>query len=307
MNNIYSFLTSEIHELENLLEMIPEENIIDRMSLISRIAIVKESLAQTKQYGEMPMARLTFRGEPVFESHGISAYFGAKATELFSDVFTVVAADLNGILRENGPIPEKDKNQLLITGTAIGSFGFEFELPRSSEQQASLFPKSDLSVEAMKKIEALFRLTAEGTDDEITETIAEIQPRTVRKIYEFLDLLVQQGAWCGLEFGDKSFRYKDYEQIKFAASRIKDDNIHQLEEQYRGEFQGVLPTGRTFEFKPSDPKDALICGKVDRSIDDPDILNREWLHSQISIKLKAMQVGHGRPSHTLMSLEDLRK
>jgi hypothetical protein len=307
MNNIYSFLTSEIHELEDLLEMIPEENVIDRMSVISRIAIVNESLAQTKQHGEMPVARLTFRGEPVFYSHGISANFGAKATESFSDVFTVVVADLNGILRENGPIPEKDKNQLLITGTAIGSFGFEFELPQSSEQRTSLFPESEVSVEAMEKIEILFRLAAEGTDDEITETIVEIQPRTVRKIYEFLDLLVQQGAWCGLEFGDKSFWYKDYEQIKFAANRLRDNNIHESEENYRGEIQGVLPKGRTFEFRVFDQEKVVICGKIDRSIDDPDILNREWLYSQISIKLKVMQVGHGRPRYTLISLNDLKK
>jgi len=158
--------------------------------------------------------------------------------------------------------------------------------------------------EAMKKIENLFRLAAEGSDDDIAEVIDEIHPRAVKKVFEFLDLLVQQQAWCGLEFGDRSFRYADYEQLKASSARLRDDNIQEREESYRGEFQGVLPAGRTFEFKLLD-QEGLIRGKVDAAIADPDILNREWLHKPVTIKLNVMQVGQGRPRFTLMSLDDL--
>ena len=51
----------------------------------------------------------------------------------------------------------------------------------------------------------------------------------------------------------------------------------------------------------------LIKGKVDLAIDDPDILNREWLHKPVSVKLNVMQVGQGRPRFTLMTLEDLHE
>ena len=104
----------------------------------------------------------------------------------------------------------------------------------------------------MARIEALFRLAAEGTDDEVAEVIEEIHPRAVRKVHDFLELLVQQQAWCGLEFGERFFRYADYAQVKASCERLKDENIHETEETYRGEFQGVLPAGRTFEFLLAD-------------------------------------------------------
>lgn len=300
MNNNYLSIASEIRELENLLATIPEGNVIERMSFESRLESARASLAELPQQ-VAPKARLTFRGKPVFGSYGITADFGGKAAGAFSDAFAAIAAGLSEGLRYMGPIPNRDKNQLLITGTAIGSFGFEFELPTP---ELSLFPEMEKAQEAMTKIEALFRLAAEGTDDEVAEVIEEVHPRAVKKVYEFLELLVQQQAWCGLEFADRLFRYTDYEQIKASCERLKDDNIQEREETYRGEFQGILPTGRTFEFRLAD-QSGLIKGKVDQAINDPDVLNREWLHKSVTVKLNVMQLGQGRPRFTLMTLDDL--
>lgn len=300
MANDYLSIASELKELEDLLAAIPEGNVIERLSLESRLESARAALAVMPQQ-IAPKARLTFRGRPVFGSHGIAADFGGKAAGAFSDAFAAVAAGLSDGLSYMGPIPNRDKNQLLITGTAIGSFGFEFELP---SPEPSLLLETEKTQEAMAKIEALFRLAAEGTDDEVAEVIEEVHPRAVKKVYEFLELLVQQQAWCGLEFGDRFFRYADYEQIKASCARLKSDNIREREETYRGEFQGVLPTGRTFEFRLAD-QNGLIKGKVDLAIDDPDILNREWLHKPVTVKLNVMQVGQGRPRFALMTLNDL--
>lgn len=300
MHDKYLSLASEAHEIEQLLAGMSEDRVIDRMSLETRLASVKAALADLSQQ-VAPKARLTFRGKPVFGSHGIAADFGGKAAGAFSDAFAAVAAGLSEGLRYMGPIPNRDKNQLLITGTAIGSFGFEFELPAA---EPSLFPETEKAQEAMAKIEALFRLAAEGSDDEVAEIIEEVHPRAVRKVHDFLDLLVQQQAWCGLEFGDRFFRYADYDQIKASCERLKDENIQETEESYRGEFQGVLPAGRTFEFRLADQA-GLIRGKIDLSIEDPDVLNREWLHKTVTVKLNVLQVGQGRPRFTLMALDDL--
>lgn len=301
MSNKYMSVASEIRELKELLADIPEENVIERMSLEARLQSAQEVLSTLGSHKEAAKARLTFRGKPVFGSHGIAADFGAKAAGAFSDAFVAVVAGLSDNLRHAGPIPNKDQNQLLITGTAIGSFGFEFELP---EQPPTLFPELEKAEDAIKKIETLFRLAAEGSDDEVAEVIEEVHPRAIKKVYEFLDLLVQQQAWCGLEFGDRFFRYTDYEQLKISSARLKEDNIRESVESYRGEFQGVLPAGRSFEFKLSD-QEGIIRGKVDASIDDADILNREWLHKPVTLKLNVMQVGQGRPRYTLMSMTDL--
>jgi hypothetical protein len=301
MNDAYTSLDSEIRELENLLSTIPVENVIDRKSFEIRLENAKKILEKSSQQVKPSYARLTFRGKPVFGSRGILADFGARAAALFSELFTVVAGGLNENLRDFGPIPDRVTNRLLITGTAIGSFGFEFELP---PKESDLFSEIGPAEEAMGKIENLFRTVAEGNDDEVAEIVTNMHQRSIKKTHEFLIFLVQQGAWCGLEFDDKFFRFLNYDQIKFAADRIGDDNIHESRESYCGEFQGVLPTGRTFEFKLLGQKE-IIRGKVERTIDDPDILNREWLHKLAGAKFNLMQVGQGRPRYTLMSLDDI--
>ncbi|RRD43106.1 hypothetical protein EII18_04085 [Comamonadaceae bacterium OH3737_COT-264] len=296
-------LESEVHELQALLAGVPAENVIERMSLESRLEKVRAELAALPLEINAPrIARLTFRGRPVFGSHGIAADFAGKATEAFADAFAAVAASLNENLRYMGPIPDRDKNQLLITGTAIGSFGFELELPSADP---ALFPELETPQSAMTKILALFRLAAEGSDDEVAEVVEEVHPRAVRKLHDFLEFLVEQEAWCGLEFADQFFLYSGHEQIKKSHERLKSDNIQERTEAYRGEFQGVLPAGRKFEFFLID-QDGLIRGKVDQAIEDPDILNREWLHKPVTAQFKVMQVGQARPRFTLMSLDDLR-
>jgi hypothetical protein len=303
MNAIYTSLVSEIRELEQILSVIPKENIIDRMSFESRLASVKEELRLLPKKNEAASAHLTFKGKPVFGSHGILADFGSKAATMFSDVFSIVMSDTGGTLSESGPITGKDAMPLLITGTAIGSFGFEFELP---PKENVLFPDLDPSESTLKKIEELFRLSAEGSDDDVAELIFDMHHRAIAKVHEFLNFMVQQEAWCGLEFGDTFFRFAGLEQIKYAASRLADDNIQESEESYKGEFQEILPASRTFEFKLSN-QDFIIRGKIDRAIDDPDILNRHWLHSPVTTKFNTIKVGQGKPRYTLMSLNDIDK
>lgn len=295
------FLAAEVKELEALIASTPLRNVIGRMSLEARLAAARKALAALPQRGAKK-AQLTFRGKPVFGSHGIAADFGAKAAGSFSDAFAAVAAALDEGLRDMGPIPDRDKHQLLITGTAIGSFGFEFEFPMT---EPSLFPETTKAEEAMEKIESLFRLSALGSDDEVAEVIDEVHPRAVKKVHEFLELLSQQQAWCALEFDGHTFRFTNHDQIKVSSERLKDENIQERQETYRGEFQGVLPTGRTFEFRLSD-QEGVIKGKVDKAIADPDVLNLEWLHKPVTITLHVMQVGQGRPRFTLMKLDDLK-
>lgn len=301
MNNEYQTISSEIKDLEALISSVPPGNVIDKMSLESRLRRANSILSNLSQQYTATRAQLTFRGRPVFGIHGISADFASKAAGAFSDAFSAVAAGLCDRLRHSGPIPDKDKNQLLITGIAVGSFGFEFELP---DKEQNKFPEFEETRVAMNKIGALFRLAAEGSDDDVAELVEEVQPRAVKKIHEFLDVLVRYHAWCGLSYENTSFCYTDYEQLKFSAARLKDENIQETQSSYRGEFQGVLPNGRTFEFKLLD-QDGLISGKVDVSIEDPDVLNRDWLHKPVTAKLNVMQIGEGHPRYTLMSMNDL--
>jgi hypothetical protein len=305
----YIFVSSEIKELESILAQIPERNAINRIGLEARLKSAKEAIAGFDPAQSPQKARLTFRGRPVFGSHGVSADFASKASGYFTDAFSAVVAGITENLRYMGPIPDKQKNQLLITGTAIGSFGFEFELPRvdldDTSGQTPLFPVPNRPEDAMQKLEKLFHVAAEGSDDDIAELVEEIHPRAVKKAAAFLEYISEQEAWCGLEFKESIFRFSGIEQVRTSVERLTSNNIKESDEAFTGEFQGILPKGRTFEFKLRD-QDGVLRGKVGPEIEDADVLNRDFLHKLVNVKLHVIQVGQGRPRYTLQTLDDIK-
>ena len=309
----YISYASEIKQLEDMLACIPAEQVISRMGLQSRLESARNAIAGCDVRHLSQKARLTFKGKPVSGSHGATAEFASKASLSFTEAFSAVVAGISDNLRYMGPIPDKDKNQLLITGTAIGSFGFEFELPsdvlENSLQQEEFFPQAEKPRNrpelAMQKLEKLFQVAAMGTDDEIAELVDEIHPRAVKKASEFLDYLAEQDAWCGLEFQETVFRFGGVGQVRETAARLKANNIRETEETHQGEFQGVLPRGRTFEFKVS-KGNLILRGKVGADIEDADILNRQFLHENVSVNFLVIQVGQGRPRYTLQALSDIK-
>src|SRR5690606_10006692 len=121
-------------------------------------------------------------------------------------------------------------------GTAIGSFGFEFELPADS-----LFPDQEKTEEALQRMQSLLEASAIGSDDEVAELVDVIHPRAVKKISEFLGVLSHYQAWCGLEFKHKIFKFEGMEQLEKSAGRLKEENIKEGRVTYQGKFLGVLP------------------------------------------------------------------
>ncbi|GGX34327.1 hypothetical protein GCM10007242_46460 [Pigmentiphaga litoralis] len=297
MNQRIDMLTSEINELLDLLNSLDDGAVIQRLSLEGRLIAARQELGRVEATPEPLRARLTFRGRPVLGSHGIAADFGGKASNAFADAFAAVVAGLNENLQLMGPIPDRVKNQLLITGTAQGSFGFEFELPPA----AGLFPEHERTGEALATIQSLFEASAQGSDDDVAELVDAIHPRAVKKVSEFLCLLSQYHAWCGLEFKDKVFRFEGAEQLERSAGRLAEGNIREVRETHQGMFLGVLPNSRSFEFQTAN---GFIKGKLGMTIEDPDVINRQWLRQETRITLSVIQVGQGRPRYTLSALPE---
>lgn len=75
----YISFASEIEGLEALLARIPKENVISRMGLQSRLKAAQEAIAGYNPLQLPRKARLTFRGRPVFGSHGASAELDRKS------------------------------------------------------------------------------------------------------------------------------------------------------------------------------------------------------------------------------------
>lgn len=306
MRKEYLSLLTEKSELESIIAQIPPDDVIEKSSFEAKLKYINEQISNIQSQACAPeSAKLTFRGAPVLGTHGIFANFATIATAAFSDAFTAVAAGLESDFHYMGPIPNRAQNQLLITGTAVGSFGFELELPRYEEGgQLPLFPSPSKAEKALEKIVELFDLAATGSDDDLSELVNEIHPRAVRKVADFLKYLLDHEAWCGFEFKEKVFKYSGTEQVQSSFERIKDENIKNSQAQFTGKFQGVLPKGRTFEFLVFDTQD-VIRGKIGLDIQDPFEINKSFLDRRVSTTFSILQVGQARPRYTLEKLENI--
>ncbi|PYE40938.1 hypothetical protein [Psychrobacter fozii] len=296
----YNKLLAEKSTLESLIEKTPSYAIVDRISLESRLQSVQENIQRIDTRRLVKTTTFTFRGKPVDRSHGITAEFSGKALDCLNDMIASVVASLNNNLSSCGPIPNKEQNQLLITGTATGSFGFELELP---EPNQDLLAERNGTEEAIDDIQKLLSYGIDGTDEQISDVIEDIHPRAVRKVYDFLDLMLRSEALFAIEYNQNLVRIDSKETLDKLISRFSDENINEYEEEYSGEFVGILPHSRNFEFIENSNQ-TLIRGKIDNSFSDPDVINREYLHKYVSVKFCVIQVGQAKPKYTLKDIRE---
>lgn len=290
-------LLAERTFLQRLLAKTPATARLTRMSDEARLRKVEAQLAALPSDERTPArARLTFDGVPVIRSHGIFADFGMKAVSSFTEAVASVAASLSAPLAAMGPIPNRDQNQLLITSTAVGSFGFELEEYRA--EQLALEEASPVAT-ALERTQALLQSTL-GNDDDLADIASETDPRALDKVRTFLKVLADNSAVCALQYGGSGVRFTDVGQVSRSLARLAADNLHESEEQLRGEFVGVLPNSRSFEFRlASDGQ--IIRGKVSPRVQNVDAIN-DHLHRAVQIDVTRTQVGNGRPRYLLTQM-----
>lgn len=294
-----TFLLGEKAELERMLAETPEDAVLDRASLRSRITVVENAIAELGADTRVPArVRLTFKGKPVIGSHGIFAEFGTKAVNSFAESVTAMAASLSAPLAAMGPIPGRDQHQLLITSTALGSFGFELE----EHLPARLSPDEETPVaRALAQTQQVLRGT-QGTDDELADSAFEADRRAIDKVRAFLQTLADSEATCAVEYGESIVRFTDVGQVRTSVERLSQEYLREESEELEGTLQGVLPAGRVFEFKVSNTAQT-IRGKVAPAITDPATLNQLLEHS-VRIKVSVTRVGGGRPRYVLVELPE---
>jgi hypothetical protein len=292
-------LLAEQKFLREHLDRLPAAASLTRMGVESRLNGVVERLTREPLDEREPArVRLTFNGRPVVASHGIFAEFGMKAVSSFTDAVSTVAASLSTPLASMGPVPNREQYQLIITGSALGSFGFELE-----EYRTGQLPLETISpvAQAIERTQNLLKSTL-GTDEDLADSASETDPRALEKIRSFLQTLAENEAICTMQYQKNSVRFTDVGQVKSSLARLSQENFREEEEFLSGEFQGVLPKSRNFEFKLGG-QDDIVRGKVGPSIQDADALNKH-LHQPTSIKVMATRVGSGRPRYVLLEMPD---
>jgi hypothetical protein len=292
----HTALIAEQRQVQAQLGEVPPTAALTRKSLESRSLVLGE-LIRSLEAGslhEPAHARLTFSGKPVFGTQGVLADFAAQAVSKFADAVAAAAAAVSGAVAAMGPIPGRERNQLMITGTAIGSFGFELQETSRDELAFDDVTPVALALDLTQKV---MKAAAEADDERLADAAAELAPRAIGKVREFVELLVNNEAICALDVGGKVFKFSDINQAKASLDRLSSDNLIESQVVLMGEFQGVIPARRTFQFRTNDEE---IVGKIGAAIEDPKSLNK-LLDQPLLVTMLRMQVGSGRPRYTLLS------
>ncbi|WP_251962256.1 hypothetical protein [Pseudomonas sp. Marseille-Q5299] len=274
---------------------------ISKLSKLSLEARSKNISTRIEKYwkGEAKLAKaaLTFKGAPVWGTHGVHADFGSSATAKFSEAIAAVAASLIGPLGERGKIPNRAQNQILITDVAIGSFGFEFEEASPADGQLPLDGTTPVA-QAFELFAELLEASTQG-DDELSEPISKLGSRAIASVAEFLDKLAASDAYCSFSTRYHKFSFQNVEQVLISKSRLNPENIHEELSVISGRFLGTFPSDRKFEFISDDG--VVIHGRIDRSIEQPAVINHH-LNESTKVTFSTKRVGKGRPRYTLAEL-----
>jgi hypothetical protein len=185
----------------------------------------------------------------VVGSYGIKAEFGANAIAAFQTLVSNTFAATEGALGARGPVPQRDRSQLMLTDVARGSFGFI--LQDSDDQQ--LFD-STLKEAISRTVDLVFRVAS--PDQETFESIAEeVDPRVFVSLRSFFKLLDDAGATMRIVEDRREFALHRDEVV---LGRERTEQVTLAEDE--GEFTGtlyVLPVSRRFELHPVGGGEAL--------------------------------------------------
>ena len=289
------FLRAELAELDKLLSMTPESAVIDRMSLEYRRSQVQEELEANPPPARWPAsAHLTFNGKPVVDRQGIYADFAGVAVDAFAKAVTSLAASQQGSLGERGIIPNQEDYRLLVTGTSLGSFGFEIE--EAQDQQTSYIADESPVGMAIGQAKGILESLV-GDEEMIAEAIVDTDERALDDLRDFLKVMANYEAICSLSFKNTAFRFLDVGQVRRGLASLGQANLHEGDREMDGHFQGFLPQGRRAEFVEEGADEVFSCW-VDRAMENADAIN-EILAKPVHIKTRYRQVGTSRPRYVI--------
>lgn len=192
---------------------------------------------------------LFFGGRPVVGSHGILAEFGAKAVAEFQNLVSSAYAAVDGALGARGPVPQRDRTQLLITDVARGSFGFILQ-----QADAPQLVDSPLKGVLSHSLDLLFR--AASPDQEAFDRLAEtVDGRVLASLCAFFKLVDDAGATVRLVEGGREFTLRR-EDVELARERTEHVSFEENEQTIEGALY-VLPDAGRFELHRVDGKEVF--------------------------------------------------
>lgn len=307
-----TFYLNQKSDMAHLLEITPAQFVFERIGYERRLKQAEDLLSKMEKSSEPARTQLIFKGKPVVGSYGVMSSFAADATAAFVKVVSSVRSSFEeSRSRKPRGAPKQD---MLIVGTVVGSFGFVLEemvpegptdgkAPEASvlagvadeEDEFSQLPLQD----PVELAQDLIQSTIDFNDDELAEAASEVSPKALQSVREFLNVLSTNNAYCSIKSPTKEVVFTSSVQVARAKERLKEKDIKEDEETLEGTFTGFLPLKGTFEFTLSDG--VVISGRAPKSVDKVDSINLH-LDEPTEIVVKAVRVRDGKPKYTLRRL-----
>jgi hypothetical protein len=280
-----AFLLAELGELDRLIAEADPSSVLTRASFEARRDEVHAELAELeaqRKRGRHGRVALMFKGNPVFGRKGVLASFAGPALAAYQALVERAAAARRGALGERGPVPEVVFNQLMITGTAPGSFGFILE--ESAPEAPLLIGSSDLAA----AIETTGKMIRASTDDDTFAEMVEEQgdARVIDALSDFLRIVRDNGATLELRADDLQVELSDPDEIAQAAERTETARTED-DQPIPGILRGILPETRRFELLRSDTGE-IITGRIWRELADPDELKHRYEDQEVVAHMRVV-------------------
>lgn len=302
-------LLSEKDAVERLLARLPDEDEFNRIGLEGRLKSIQSALDSLGAPARKSFdATLTFEGGPVINSYGISAEFGGEAAKLFVEAVETIAASRSGALPKRGPAPHRGASRLVITDVAKGSFGFKLE-EYSPEYQGTLF-KEDQADDAIGWMCELLNALLQNDERCVEKFSLEVSPRAFSTIRQFLAVLDKHQAMFSVSTSSTNFRFSNVDEVKLAIETLAHKVIQERTISLQGQFIGVLPKQRSFEFEREVKSRATVAktitGKIDKSGPDPNAINKHLGETVTATFLVTQRVTSRTEnvSYTLLGIAD---
>ena len=297
--NEYIWYRSEIYTLESLLSRLAEDRVILRIGYEDRLQRARQKLEGVLPPPRPKKIEVSFTGEPVQSHYGIDANFAAESIAIISDAVRLATAGATGELKPTGQIPRNTMGQPIITGVALGSFGFEMELPiPEGDPHGFSYPE-----QATQRIQTLLTSANEASDEQLYNAAMAIHPRAVNKTGGLVDFMRKRNAQLVIQYQDRKVELSTRDDIERVAKRLNPANVEDRTTEVTGTLIGILPATRQFELAHFDG--TSIQGRIAQEIEDPYLTAREFTNQQVSATIRTIRIGRRDPRHTLVNVFQL--
>ncbi|WP_272521101.1 hypothetical protein [Providencia sp. PROV202] len=290
----YIYVLSERSQLLSMLESMDEGDVISRMSLEYRLSQLDEEIENANLNIHSPAkAVITFKGDPVLGTVGISSTFGAKILKAFNSAIAQVSTSLTSVTGTHRIEP------MIITGIAKGSFGFVLEEPARGDVLD--FDEKSITSLSLEKTYKILSSAISGDDELLANELEAIDENSIKKIREFIDILVKEKTIFTIKNSDFSLVVRNPQQLETISYKLSVDNIKEEIKTLDVTFTGVLPNKRRCEFKLISDEADVEVATISPHIKSPEIINT-LIGKIVQAKFLCTTVGNGKTKYSLRDL-----